>query len=333
MLNTKDFVISKLISASGYISGQVLSESLGISRAAVNAAVKSLRADGYDISSVTNRGYRLVSRPDFMTSGELLAVLSEERMKDVIVLPEVDSTNKYLKSLAYEGAPEGTVVISDYQSAGRGRLGRSFLSPSGTGIYLSYLMRPSISPELVSSITCWSAVAVADTISSICGATPTIKWVNDPQLNGMKISGILTEMSIESEVGSVSSVVIGIGINVNELPSDFPEELRSIASSVRYETGSKDPLLRAPIAARLINELDTMRSKFPDARDEYLNKYRSLCSTVGMDVSIVSAHNHTSEIPRHGKAIAINDDFSLKVCLEDGREENLRSGEVSVRRI
>ena len=333
MLSTKDIVISKLITADDYISGQSLSDSLGLSRAAVNIAVKSLRADGYDILSVTNKGYKLNNRPDLLTSGEMLACLSEQRMKDVIVLPEVDSTNKYLKKAAYDGAPSGTVVISDYQSEGRGRLGRSFLSPSGKGIYLSYLMRPAILPELVSEVTCWSAVAVANAITKVCGITPQIKWVNDLQINGMKICGILTEMSIESEIGSVSSVVIGIGINVNESPSDFPEDLRSIASSIRHETGSDSPLLRASLASALISELDAVNERFPDAHDEYLESYSKLCSTVGLPVSVVSAHNHTSEIPRNGEVITVNNDFSLKVRFEDGHEEDLRSGEVSVRRI
>ena len=194
-------------------------------------------------------------------------------------------------------------------------------------------MRPSISPELVSRITCWAAVAVANAISSVCGVTPSIKWVNDPQINGKKISGILTEMSIESETGSISSVVIGIGINVNEDPSEFPEDIRDTASSIRHETGKPEPILRSHLASELIKELDIMSSRFPEAHDEYLTSYRKLCSTVGLDVSVVSAHNHESETPRLGKAIAVNDDFSLKVLMSDGHEEDLRSGEVSVRRI
>ena len=194
-------------------------------------------------------------------------------------------------------------------------------------------MRPAILPELVSEVTCWSAVAVANAITKVCGITPKIKWVNDLQINGMKICGILTEMSIESEIGSVSSVVIGIGINVNESPSDFPEDLRSIASSIRQETGSDSPLLRASLASALISELDAVNERFPDAHDEYLESYSKLCSTVGLPVSVVSAHNHTSEIPRNGEVITVNNDFSLKVRFEDGHEEDLRSGEVSVRRI
>ncbi|MBR1796634.1 MAG: biotin--[Clostridiales bacterium] len=333
MISTKDHVISRLIRSEDFISGEALSYELHISRAAVNTAVKTLRADGYNIESVTNKGYRLKGRPDQLTLGQIMADLPNGRCDTVHVLSKVDSTNKYLKELAFDGAPSGTVVISDCQTAGRGRLGRSFISPSGTGIYLSYLMRPTIRPELISTVTCWSAVAVADSISSVCGVNPSIKWVNDILINNMKICGILTEMSIEPEIGSISNVIIGIGINVNEIPSDFPEEIRSIASSIRYEGRFNDPILRSPIAAKLIQELDKINSSFPEAHDIYLDRYKSLCSTVGLDVSVVSAHNHTSEVPRTGKVLGLGDDFSLRVLFDDGHEESLHSGEVSIRRL
>jgi len=332
MLSTKDYVISKLISTDGYISGESLSTELGISRAAINTAVKSLRNDGYDIESVTNRGYHLNNHPDLLTTGEVLALIHEDRMKTVTILPEVDSTNKLLKDLAYNGALEGTVVISDCQTAGRGRLGRSFVSPKGIGIYISYLLKPTTSPELVSKVTCWAAVAVRNAIYRVCGESPSIKWVNDLQMNYKKICGILTELNIESETGTINSVVIGIGINVNDCISDFPEEIRDIASSIRLELKQEEPIHRASLAAILIEELDKLSASFPELNEEYLEQYREACSTVGLDVSVVSAHNHTSEVPRLGTAVGIGDDFSLKVMFEDGHSECLSSGEVSVRR-
>lgn len=332
MVSTKDFVLSKLISSGDFISGESLSNEINVTRAAINTAVKCLRADGYDIDSVTNKGYKLINHPDLLNAGQIMAYLPEGRMENVIVYPKIDSTNKKLKELAYDGASDGTVVISDCQTQGRGRLGRSFESPAGTGIYLSYLMRPAIKPEFISTITCWAAVATARAISTCTGVTPSIKWVNDLLINDKKICGILTEMSIVPEINSVSNVVIGIGININEAPQDFPEQIRSIASSVRYESGSDEPVLRAPVAAALIKELDKIRLSFPEAHDEYLNAYREMCNTVGLNVDVVSAHNHLSEKPRFGKAVAIGDDFSLKVLFEDGHEENLSSGEVSVRR-
>lgn len=246
-------------------------------------------------------------------------------MSNIIALAQTDSTNNVLKRMALNGALPGTVVTADCQTAGKGRLGRSFVSPAGKGIYLSYLMRPDADTELISTITCRAAVAVCNAIESVCGITPSVKWVNDIQINGMKVCGILTEMANDA-------VIIGIGINVNDSPEDLPEEIRSTASSIRNEINAPEEISREDLTNALIKELDKIRLCFPSSHNEYLEAYRKLCSTVGLDVSAVSAHNHTSEIPRLGKAIAINDDFSLKVLFEDGHEEDLKSGEVSVRR-
>ena len=245
-------------------------------------------------------------------------------MSNIITLSETDSTNNVLKRMALEGAPSGTVVTADCQTAGKGRLGRSFTSPAGKGIYLSYLMRASASTEQISTITCWAAVAVSNAIKAACGVTPSIKWVNDLQLNGKKISGILTEMAGDA-------VIIGIGINVNNDPSDFPEQIRDIASSIRYESGLTEDIDRGPIITSLVAELDKISSSFPHAHEAYLMRYRSLCSTIGSDVTVVPTHDTTTP-GRPGKAIAIEDDFSIRVLFEDGHEEALFSGEVSVRR-
>ena len=242
----------------------------------------------------------------------------------IITLAQTDSTNNVLKKMAAEGAPSGTVVTADQQTAGKGRLGRTFASPAGKGIYLSYLMRPETDMNLISTVTCWAAVAVVKAIQTACGVTPSIKWVNDLQLNGKKICGILTEMAGDA-------VIIGIGINVNNSPEDLPEEIRETASSIRREMSLDRDISRQAIIDELINELNKVSASFPEAHTEYLETYRSLCTTVGLDVNVVSAHN-SSETPRPGKAVGIGDDFSLRVLFEDGHEESLSSGEVSVRR-
>ena len=244
----------------------------------------------------------------------------------IINLTVTDSTNNVLKQMAHDGAPSGTVVTADCQTAGKGRLGRSFASPAGKGIYLSYLMRPSADMDLISTVTCYAAVAVVNAIYSVCGIRPSIKWVNDLQINGRKICGILTEMTGDA-------VIIGIGINVNDAPEDLPEQIRSFSSSIRMEMGLDEDIPRQAIIDALIGELNKINSTFPSSHREYLTAYRSLCNTVGLNVSVVSAHNHSSEIPRPGKAVGIGDDFSLRVLFEDGHEESLSSGEVSVRRI
>ena len=328
MLTTKDHVIASLIKADDYISGEKISSSLGISRAAINTAVKTLRATGYEIESSTQKGYRLIGHPDIINAGELLPFLPSDRVETIHAYDEVASTNDTLKQLSFEGAPEGTVVIADYQSKGKGRRGRSFDSPHGTGIYFSYLMRPSIAPADASQITAWTAVAIRRAIAKACGISPEIKWVNDLVVNSKKITGILTEMTFESESGMIDSIIIGIGINVNQVESDFPEEIRNIAGSLRMTKGESIP--RAKIVAAMVEEMDKLASSIPGSASEYLSEYKDSCLTLGKEVSVVKVHD-SGETPRHGTAIDINPDFSLKVRFEDGHEEDLSSGEVSVR--
>lgn len=328
MLTTKDHVISSLIKAEDYISGEAISSDLGISRAAVNTAVKALRTEGYDIESSTKKGYILKSRPGKISSGELLPYLEPSRLDKVIVEDSVTSTNDLLKNLASEGAPEGTVIIADRQTRGKGRRGRSFESPSGTGIYLSYLLRPSAAPSDVTHVTACSAVCVHNAILDACGVETSIKWVNDLVIDNKKICGILTEMNLESESFSVDSIIVGIGINVNG-PSDiFPPEVRKVAGSIESVTGTHCD--RARIAASLISEMDKMADRLTKDTSSYLETYSSSCITLGKEISIVSLPD-SNEIPRHGTAIAVNPDYTLKVRLDDGTVTDIKSGEVSVR--
>lgn len=323
MMTTKDSVLSALIRADDYISGEQISNDLGLSRVAVNVAVKALRSDGYDIDSATKKGYILKRSPNTLSVGEISAYLPGRDTKEIIVLDSVDSTNTRLKELASQGAPQGTVVIAKEQTKGKGRLGRTFVSPPGTGIYLSYLLRPDSSPADTACVTAKTAVAISEAINTVCGIRPGIKWVNDLVINSRKICGILTEMTLESESGLVDSVIIGIGINANHHTSDFPEELRQTASSVKLESGNEVPLSR--LAAEMIKEMDNLL-----IRDDHLTLYRENCITIGKEVSVVRSHI-SGETPRHGKAVTVNDDYSLKVRFEDGHEEDLQSGEISVR--
>ena len=328
MLTTKDHVIASLIKASDYISGEAISLELGISRAAVNTAVKALRADGYSIESSTKKGYRLESSAGILSPGELLPYLPESRLASVTVEDSVTSTNDVLKTIASSGAPEGTVLIADQQTKGKGRRGRSFESPSGTGIYLSYLLRPAASPASVAHVTACTAVCVHNAILKACGVNTSIKWVNDLVLDNKKICGILTEMNLESETYSIDSIIVGIGINVNGSSDIFPPEVRSVAGSLESITGASYD--RARIAASLISELDKLSSCLTSDTSSYLETYSSSCITVGKEVSIVSVHD-SGEAPRHGTAIAVNPDYTLKVRLADGTITDIQSGEVSVR--
>lgn len=330
MPSVKDRFLSMLINSTDYISGESASKALGVSRAAVNSAVMSLRNDGYGIESSTNRGYLLTDRPDRLDPGSIGAFLPNDRMTGITVLPVVDSTNTYCKDLARKGSPQGTVVIADSQTGGKGRRGRSFVSPSGVGLYLSYLMRPGSGIENISEITCWTAVAVCEAIGDCYGLEAQIKWVNDVLMNKKKICGILTEASFEAESGTIDSLVIGIGININEKRSDFPDELERIATSISIENGGK-AFKRSELASALIKRLDQLASDWPDSHGAYLDSYRKYCITPGNRIAAYTTVAGESE-PKTGAALSIGDDFSLEVRF-DGSDAvtGLKSGEISVR--
>ncbi len=320
----KDNVLALLLSTDGFLSGEVMSEKLGVSRMTVSKAVATLREEGYDIASLTNRGYRLTRGAPRLTLGEILPYLPEKRAENVFCFDTIDSTNKRAKELAADGAPSGTVVISAAQTAGRGRRGRSFLSPKGKGVYLSYLFRPTCTPEDSTVLTALTAVAARRTILSACGLSVGIKWVNDLILNERKIAGILTELSLESESGHIDFAVIGIGINVSERREDFPEELRCKATSLAAESGEE---ISAPrLAAALIAKMDEMTAAFPTETAAYLEEYRAANVTTGREV-IVRAPSGD----RPAVALGINDDFSLRVRYENGEEQTVFTGEVAVR--
>ncbi len=321
---TKDTVLSILRKENDYISGEHMSRLLGVSRAAVHAAVKALRAEGYEILSATNRGYLLHASPNNLSAQELSAYLDSARMQQVLCLSTVDSTNNRLRELALGGAPAGQVVLADEQTEGRGRRGRVFASPKQQGIYLSVLLRPDSLPADIAEITAWTAVAVNNAIESVCDIRAGIKWVNDLVIDRKKICGILTETSIESENGYVQSVIIGIGINVNGQKEDFPEEIRSIATSLAAETGK--PIVRARLAAALIRELDCLSQAWPKGKSKYLAAYRKDNITTGKEILVVHG---TEKAPAY--ATAIGDDFSLRVRYADGRSKNLSGGEISIK--
>lgn len=321
---TKDAVLSILARQEGYVSGETISTSLGISRAAVNLAVKALREEGCVIESSTRKGYRLTKAPDRLTTGDLGTFLPPDRMAAVLCLNSVPSTNRTLADLAWDGAPAGQVVVANEQTRGRGRLGRDFISPRDAGIYLSYLLRPDTPAADAASLTAWTAVAVSNAIEEVTGIRPDIKWVNDLQIAGRKLCGILTEMAYETESGRIRSIIIGIGLNVNEDPADFPPEIRDLATSLRMASGKS--FRRAELAAAMIRRLDTLASDWPDGREAYLEAYRAACVTTGHDVTV-----HSPGGDELAFAESVGEDFSLRVRYPDGRWEDIRSGEVSVK--
>lgn len=321
---TKDQVLLLLKQAEDYISGETMSKEIGVSRAAIHTAVNKLRKEGYQIVSATNKGYRLENTVDKLTKGEIASFLTKERDGEIICYESTDSTNNRLKELAQNGAKAGTVAIANEQTAGKGRLGRTFQSDKNTGIYLSMLMKPQGELEHISEITAWVAVCVSKAIEKIVGIATGIKWVNDVVLNGKKVCGILTELSVEGESGRIQHLIVGIGLNVHNKIEDFPEEIREKASSIDEQSGKY--VNRAQLAAAVIEELDTMFAQWPKGKEGYLDYYRTHCVTTKKQVRLLRGKEE-----RLGYAEGVTENFHLQVRYEDGTREEVSSGEVSVR--
>jgi len=241
----------------------------------------------------------------------------------LICFSSIDSTNTRAKILAAEGAPHGTVLIADQQTGGRGRRGRSFHSPAGSGIYMSVILRPGCVPTDLMHLTCACAVAVCDAVENAVGIRPGIKWTNDLVCGSRKIAGILTELGL-SPSGKVDYAVIGIGINCTQCESDFPEEIRSIAGSLSSVTGQD--IDRAKVAAAMMDALWRMDRCLLSHKADMLRRYCDDCITLGKEISLVRG----DEI-RHGTALDIDEEGALLVRFADGHSEIVNSGEVSIR--
>ena len=224
--------------------------------------------------------------------------------------------------MAATGAPHGTVLIADRQTGGRGRLGRSFESPGGSGVYLSVILRPECSPEKLLHLTCAVATAMCNAIQSAAGFRPGIKWTNDLVWGGKKLGGILTELSVEQN--SVRYAVIGIGINCCQQKKDFSPELQDMAASLSMV--AKKPVDRSVLAAAMIHALWKMDADLLAGKAKIMSDYRSDCITLGQDIVLLRA-----EELRRGKALDIDDDGGLMVAFNDGTRQTVTSGEVSIR--
>ena len=247
---------------------------------------------------------------------------SENPWRDRIQFFEtITSTNDVLKQLANQGAPEGTVLVADCQTGGRGRLGRTFLSPSQVGIYLSVLLRPNCKPSELMHLTCASATATCTAIQEAAGFRPGIKWTNDIVYENRKLSGTLTELSIQPD-GSTAYAIIGTGINCNQM--DFPPEIRDIAGSLKMATGRQ--IDRALMAAKLIDALYDTNQRLLTRKAEIIAAYRQDCVTLGRKISVIQ-----KDRVRHGTALDVDEAGALIVRFNDGSVETVNSGEVSVR--
>ncbi len=367
-LTSRDKVLILLESQKGqYVSGEEIASQLGISRTAVWKAVKILKRDGYRIDSVTNRGHCLSPGSDILSEKTIRGYLSENGDLQPIALDVFDtvgSTNTVCLQHASEemhhvsaGVSEKDntphpvyAAISGGQTRGRGRRGRTFFSPSGTGLYMSILLRPAgLGAEQAVKYTTVAAVAVAEAIEAVSGKTASIKWVNDIYVEERKVCGILTEASFNPEDGTLDYAVVGIGINVYEPQGGFPPEIKdragALAASVcrnHWDDHANDPesnevlknggrnRLAAEIISRFLSALDDqLIPPSGDASDPplYAAKYRQRCFVIGHDVDVIKAGSD----PRKAHVLDVDSECRLIVRYENGAEEVLSSGEISIR--
>ena len=320
---TRDAVLSLLWESPGhYFSGAELARRLSVSRTAVWKAVEQLKREGYEIEAAPRRGYRMIAGGDVLSAEGIARFLRHSEL-DVRFYPSISSTNTVLKALAAEGAPAGLALVAASQTAGRGRMGRSFYSPAESGVYLSLLLRPELPAAKAVRLTACAAVAAAETIESLSGAETGIKWVNDIFVGGRKVCGILTEASLDCESGRMHHVVVGVGVNTRVPDGDFPEELRGIAGAA-FE-GRQIPDLRCRLAAGILDRLADFAADPDDPA--ILEAYRRRSLAPGRRVDILSP----GAPPVPAEALAVEEDYSLLVRLEDGSLHRLSSGEVSVK--
>ena len=306
-----------------FVSGEELGRRFSVSRAAIGKQIQRLRLEGYDIESAVSVGHRLLKSPDLLRPEEVCPQLTTGIFgKELHYFSSLGSTNDEAKKLAVSGSPEGTLVITEEQTGGRGRLSRGWFSPTAKGIWFSVVLRPPFPPQEAPKCTLMTAVALNRAIREITGVPCGIKWPNDILCNDRKLVGILTEMS--AEMDAINHVVIGMGINVNISAGDFPPDLQTIATSLLLETGA--PVSRLDLFVKILAKLEevylVVRNRGFSA---VLDAWRQESITLGRQVRVVGLDKSFC-----GQAIDIDPDGALLVSTDSGVERVL-AGDVSIR--
>ncbi|NLB43232.1 MAG: biotin--[acetyl-CoA-carboxylase] ligase [Clostridiales bacterium] len=310
-----------------FVSGEDISQKLGVSRTAVWKTMGQLKEAGFEMQSVSNKGYRLTKLPDKLEPALLQHYLTTENFGRTLEIHDIiDSTNTRAKEMAQGGAIHGTLVVAEEQKSGRGRLGRSWESPGGLGLWMSLILRPSFPPRYAPRMTVLAGLAVVQAISWVTGLEASIKWPNDIIINSKKVCGILTEMQADPDL--IDYVVVGIGMNVNTTKGGFPHELRDSATSLKIEKG--EHIDRCKLLAELLSVLEGLDNRYLSTGDfsEMLNVYKEKCITLGRPVR-VTGPSETFE----GTAVDLTDDFELVVETKGSERRKVFSGDVSVRSI
>jgi len=319
-MGMKETILHKLRQG-GRISGEELGQALGISRTAVWKYVTALKSEGYRIDSSPGKGYSLVSAPDSLLPEEIKAGLRTSVLgRRIVYQREVTSTQDAAKDLAVQGASEGTAVIAETQTGGRGRMGRAWASPPG-GVYLSLILRPDIKPSEALRFPLIAGVAVAEAIERLTGLNPKLKWPNDIIVAGRKAGGILLEMS--AEMDRINYIVIGMGINVNSERAHFPEEIAGLATSLREECGKE--VSRVRLVQEMLAQLESLYQDFQASGFEPIReRWKAISNTIGARVSISSGGEQVE-----GEAIDIDGDGALILRKAKGVIEKIIAGDVS----
>lgn len=321
----KTEILRMLKESDGYLSGQELCEHFHVSRTAIWKVIRQLESEGYLIEAVRNKGYRLKTPSDLLSRTELESSMKTAWAgKTILYFDETDSTNTEAKKAAEAGTPHGSLAVADFQTGGKGRRGRSWESPRGTGVWMTLVLRPRMHPMSASMLTLVAALAVVRGIRETAPVEPLIKWPNDIVVNGKKVCGILTEMS--TELDCINYVVTGIGINANM--EDFPEEIQNVATSLRLESGER--VLRSGLIAAVMEAYEHYYGIFMETCDmsALLEEYNGCLANCGRAVRVLKPGDEYT-----GTALGINTQGELLVETEDGEIQTVISGEVSVRGI
>ncbi|MDD4802871.1 MAG: biotin--[acetyl-CoA-carboxylase] ligase [Syntrophomonas sp.] len=324
-MSFRDAVLNALKQNSGqWLSGQKLCEILKVSRTTVWKQIKQLQAEGYSIQSSPKKGYQLSTHVDLLSPEEVCTGLTTKVLgrKDYFYYQQIDSTNNQARHLAAQGYPEGTLVIAEMQTEGRGRRGRTWYSPSGQGIYLSVILRPALPLKDISRVSLVTAVAVAETIKTEYNVSPCIKWPNDILINNRKIAGILSEAV--TDMDGIEYIVAGIGLNINNSVQDFPSDFPIAATSARAEFD------------RYASRIQVLQTLLQHLEEHYFNllngcfaptleRFKDMSMVIGQKLRLDTINGFIT-----GQAIDIDENGFLLVCDHSGSIHTIMSGEISL---
>lgn len=324
-MSSKDQLLAYLKEEKGkWVSGESLSRKMAVTRSAVWKHIHRLKEEGYVIESSRKKGYFFRQSSDLLLAHEIREGL-ETRVfgkQDIVYFQETDSTNLRAKSLADRGAPEGTVVIAESQTEGRGRRGRTWFSPAGEGIYVSVILRPALSPNEASRLTLLAAVAAAETLLHLTLLNVRIKWPNDIMVRGKKLAGILTQVS--TEMDAVDYIVVGLGINVNTPLKDFPDDLRSSATSIQAEMNG--PFPRISLLRLYLERFEDRYETFKQSGFQpILERWKELSDIIGKKIRVDLLNHHCM-----GEVLDIDQDGILILRDQDGTLQRILSGDVTL---